>query len=96
VILIADRPLQAVHAGGDDCQPPCAAFLFVCLGFFSGVAQSYARYLERKPLGIMESGFLQTECYSSQPAISVKALEESNRSKHFSKSVCVFRTLITD
>jgi len=30
VIVIARRPQQAVHAGGDDRQPPCGAFWFVC------------------------------------------------------------------
>jgi len=28
VIVIAGRPQQAVHAGGNDCQPSCGAFLF--------------------------------------------------------------------
>jgi len=28
VIVIAARPKQAVHAGGDDRQPPCGAVLF--------------------------------------------------------------------
>ena len=28
MIVIAGRPQQAVHAGGDDRQPPCGAFLF--------------------------------------------------------------------
>jgi len=28
VIVIAGRPQQAVHAGGDDRQPPCWSFLF--------------------------------------------------------------------
>jgi len=28
VIVIAGRPQQAVHAGGDDRQPPCGAVLF--------------------------------------------------------------------
>lgn len=32
VIVIADRPKQAVHAGGDDHQPPCGAF-YCCFSF---------------------------------------------------------------
>jgi len=27
VIVIAGRPQEAMHAGGDDRQPPCGAFL---------------------------------------------------------------------
>jgi len=28
VIVIAGEPQEAVHAGSDDRQPPCGAFLF--------------------------------------------------------------------
>jgi len=30
VIVIAGEPQEAVHAGSDDRQPPCGAFLFSC------------------------------------------------------------------
>jgi len=38
VIVIAGRLQQTVHAGGDDCQPPCGAFLFCacCLWLWLG------------------------------------------------------------
>jgi len=32
VIVIAGRPQEAVHAGGDDCQPPAGIFYYIlCL-----------------------------------------------------------------
>jgi len=31
VVVIAGNPQQAVHAGGDDCQPPCGVFYSLLL-----------------------------------------------------------------
>ena len=39
VIVIADRPRQAMHAGGgDDRQPPCGLFLLISCVHIMGFA----------------------------------------------------------
>ena len=40
VIVIVGSPHQAVHAGGDDCQHPCAASLFIFMSDIYTIHQS--------------------------------------------------------
>ena len=43
MIVIAGRPQQHMHAGGDDRQPPCGAFLLLCALVFVLSVQTAGR-----------------------------------------------------